>query len=153
MILNFFTVALRNFIRSKILSAIHVLGLAIGISASLVIFLVVHFENSFDKFEEDGDLIYRVVMDVQFNGIDGHGSAVPAPLAAAVEAEVTGIDAVVPVMTFQGDGHAKVSFSDRGKEHVFKSQTNIVFTKPSYFNMVGFEWLAGSPETSMAEPF
>jgi ABC-type antimicrobial peptide transport system permease subunit len=152
MILNFFTVALRNFFRSKILSFIHIVGLATGMSASLIIFLIVHYENTFDKFEPDPERIYRVVMDVRFNGVDGHGSAVPAPLANAVEAEVTGVDAVVPVMTFQGDANANVAFNN-GKDQVIKGQSDIVFTKPDYFEMIPFDWVIGSPESSLSAPF
>lgn len=46
---TYLTIAYRNFIRNKIFSLINVLGLSIGISASLVIFLIVHYDFSFDK--------------------------------------------------------------------------------------------------------
>ena len=61
MVKNYFLVAIRNFWRHKVFSAINILGLAIGISASLVIFLLVHHDLSFDKFEPQRDRIYRVV--------------------------------------------------------------------------------------------
>ncbi len=44
MLKNYFRVALRNLRRHKLFSIINMLGLAIGISASLVIFLVVQYE-------------------------------------------------------------------------------------------------------------
>ena len=52
MIKNYFKIAFRNFQRNKIFSIINVFGLSIGISAALVIFLIVHYEFSFDKFEK-----------------------------------------------------------------------------------------------------
>ena len=73
------------------------LGLSIGISAALVIFLIVYYEFSFDKFEKDSDRIYRVVLDAKFNGVDGHSAAVQAPLANAIQNEVTGVEHTVPV--------------------------------------------------------
>src|SRR5690242_10216708 len=100
MLRNYLTVAFRGFWRNKLFSLIHMLGLSIGISASLVIFLIVRYELSFDKFEPDGDRIYRVVMDFNFNGNSGHSAAVPAPLAGGMQAEVSGLQAVVPVMQF-----------------------------------------------------
>ena len=66
MLKNYFTVALRNFLRHKIFSFINIIGLAIGISASLVIFIIVQYDFSFDKFENGGDRIYRVVSDMKF---------------------------------------------------------------------------------------
>ncbi|HEV8081834.1 MAG TPA: ABC transporter permease, partial [Chitinophagaceae bacterium] len=111
MLKNYFITALRNFWRNKVFSSINVLGLSIGISASLVIFLIVYYEFSFDKFEKDRDRIYHVVMDLKFNGTDGHTPAVPAPLSAAIQNEMTGIDNTVPVMQFQGDASVKVAIA------------------------------------------
>ena len=46
MIKNYFTIAFRNFLRNKIFTLINISGLAIGISAALVIYLIVQFEFS-----------------------------------------------------------------------------------------------------------
>lgn len=151
---NHFTVAFRNFWRNKTFSFINVLGLSIGISASLVIFLIVYYEKSYDRFEKDGGRIYRVVMDTKFNGMEGNSAAVPAPLSSAIQNEVTGIDETVPVMTFQGDGTAKVIVENNaGKEVIFKKQEDIVFTNPQYFQLLPFKWVEGSQQTSLKEPF
>ncbi|MEJ1238992.1 ABC transporter permease [Chryseolinea sp. T2] len=151
MLKNFFTVAIRSFLRNKAISFIHVAGLSIGISASLLIFLIVHFENSFDKFQPDRDRIYRVVMDLNMNGVDGHSSAVPAPLANAM-AEVSGVDAVVPVMTFQGDAKVNVTLTE-SPQKIFKEQEGTIFTTAGYFSIMPFEWIAGAPERALNEPF
>ncbi len=152
---NYFTTAFRNFWRNKVFSLINVFGLSIGISAALVIFLIVYFELSYDKFEPDGARIYRVVMDMKFNGNDGHSAAVMAPLANAVQHEVTGVEQTVPVMTFQGDGTAEVSVAKDGTEKptVFKKQADIVFTNPEYFYLMPHQWITGSPSTSLKNPF
>src|SRR3954471_18787648 len=109
MLRNYFITALRSFWRNKAFTAINVLGLSIGISAALVIFLIVYYEFSYDRFEQDKERIYRVVLDAKFNGNEGHSAAVPAPLSNAIEHEVTGVELKVPVMQFQGDATAKVS--------------------------------------------
>ncbi len=108
---NYFITALRNFRRNKVFSIINVLGLSIGICASLVIFLIVHYEFSFDKFEPGRDRIYRVVLDASFGGVEGHSAGVQAPLANAIQHEVTGVQKTVPIMQFQGDGTAKVTIT------------------------------------------
>src|SRR5919112_1971318 len=122
MLKNYLTTAMRNFFRHKIFSLINVLGLAIGISSALVIFLIVYYEFSFDKFEKNGDRIYRVVLDAKFGGNEGHSAAVPAPLGAAIQNEVTGVENTVPVFQFQGDATAKVSLSNSNQTTVFKKQ-------------------------------
>src|SRR5450432_3422028 len=134
MIKNYFTTAFRNFWRNKTFSLINVFGLSIGISASLVIFLIVHYEFSFDTFEKNNDRIYRVVIDAKFNGQEGHSVGVQAPLSTAVAYEMTGVEASVPVMGFQGDGNVKVSVArDNASPVVYKKQSSIVFTNPQYF--------------------
>ncbi|MEO5592632.1 MAG: ABC transporter permease [Chitinophagaceae bacterium] len=151
---NYFTTAFRNFWRNKIFSLINVFGLAIGISSALVIFLIVHYEFSFDKFEKDSGRIYRVVMDAKNNGNDIHGAALPAPLSGAVANEMTGIEATVPVMSFQGDGTVKVSVTrDSANPVVYKNQPAVIFTSPQYFQLLPFTWLAGTRQSSLNEPF
>jgi putative ABC transport system permease protein len=154
MLKNYFKTAFKVFIRNKSFTAINILGLSIGISASLIIFLIVHFEFSYDKIETDANRIYRVVMDLSFNGNEGHSAAVFAPLSSAIENELTGIEAVVPVMQFQGDATAKVSIeSNLQNPVIFEKQPDIVFTSPSYFSLLPYEWIAGSPKSSLQNPF
>src|SRR6188768_3859176 len=98
MLKNYLITAMRNLWRNKGFAGINVLGLSIGISAALVIFLIVFYEFSYDNFEKDGNRIYRVVLDAKFGGTEGHSAAVPAPLSAAIEREVTGVEQTVPVM-------------------------------------------------------
>src|SRR5215203_108540 len=151
---NYFTTAIRNFFRQKIFSLINVSGLAIGISSALVIFLIVYYEFSFDKFEKDSDRIYRVVLDAKFDGNEGHSAAVPAPLGAAIQNEVTGVENTVPVFQFQGDATATVSIarSDHKQPVIFKRQSDIVFTNPQYFSLLPHQWIAGSPGASLKNP-
>jgi hypothetical protein len=51
MLKNYFTIAFRNIWKHKIFSLINISGLAIGISAALVIYLVVAYDLGFDTFE------------------------------------------------------------------------------------------------------
>jgi putative ABC transport system permease protein len=72
MIKNYFKIALRGFRRHKLFTFINIVGLSIGISAALVIYLIVHFDFTFDKFHKDSDRIYRVTTDYSFAGEVGH---------------------------------------------------------------------------------
>ena len=155
MIKNYFKTTLRNFWRNKAFSSINIFGLSVGISAALVIFLIVHYEFSYDQFENDGNRIYRVVMDMKFNGTEAHSAAVPAPLSAAVQNEVTGVENVVPMMQFQGDATAKVSVARPGASQpvIFDKQPDILFTNPEYFSLLPYQWANGSATNSLSNPF
>jgi len=95
MLKTYFTIAYRNFIRNKIFSLINVLGLSIGISSALVIFLIVQYDYTFDRFEKDSDRIYRVVTTMTFSGTPMHFSGVASPLAEAVRTEGSGVEETV----------------------------------------------------------
>src|SRR5947207_4911394 len=89
---NYFLVAVRNFWRNKIFSVINIAGLAIGISAALVIYLIVHYEFSYEKFQKDRNRIYRVVTNMHFPDQNFKNAGVPGPLPAAVRSEIPGVE-------------------------------------------------------------
>ena len=154
MLKNYFLTAFRNCWRNRTFSLINILGLAIGISAALIIFLIVSYEFSFDRFEKDSDRIYRVVLDAKFNGSEGHSAGVQAPLSSAVAHEMTGIEASVPVMSFQGDGNVKVTIErENANAVVYKKQNAVIFTNTDYFHLLPYKWLAGNPEAALQSPF
>jgi putative ABC transport system permease protein len=63
MIQNYFKIAIRNLWKNKKFSFINIFGLATGMACSLLIFLFVTHENSYDRFHKDAGNIYRVVKD------------------------------------------------------------------------------------------
>src|ERR1700744_6090373 len=87
MIRNYIKTAWRNLVRNKSYAAINIIGLAIGIAACLLIFLVVTFETSFDNFHKNKDQIYRVISTVPAENGGGFLSGVPVPVTAALPLE------------------------------------------------------------------
>jgi putative ABC transport system permease protein len=153
MLKTYFLVAYRNFTRNKVFSLINVLGLSIGISSALVIFLIVHYDFTFDRFEKDSDRIYRVVTTMTFSGTPMHFSGVASPLAETVKKEIPGVEETVGFHEF--NGNAKVTIKKKNGEKPFQinHQEDIIFADQSYFKLIPYQWLAGSPEISLTEPF
>jgi len=152
MLKNYWMTALRIFRRNKVFTAINVLGLSVGLSAALVIFLIVRYDFSFDKFHKDGDRIYRVVSDMKFANEPFYNSGVPYPLPEAAQKELSGIDA----STAFWNQNIKVTIPDAAtaRPQVFKNQEHVIFADPYYFKLFSFyHWVAGSPETALAAPF
>jgi len=63
---NYFTNAWRTFLKSKGYSFINITGLAIGMSACMLIGLYVHHELSYDRFNEKANRIFRVNIEIKF---------------------------------------------------------------------------------------
>ena len=153
MLKNYFTIALRTLWKNKLFTTINVLGLAIGISASLVIYLLVNYHFTFDKFEKDGDRMYRVVSNFNFSGEVYRNSGVTSPLGPAIKKELTGFDAVVPFRTWNGEPKISVPVANKKEPVIFKEQKGVTFADENYFNLIGYQWIAGSAKTSLQKPY
>src|ERR1700688_2114364 len=103
MIKNYFKIAFRGFWRHKLFTLINIIGLSIGISAALVIYLIVHYDFTFDKFHKDGDRIYRVVTNFSFQGAPSYNSGVCGPLAEAIKSQATGVEITASFYTLFPD--------------------------------------------------
>jgi predicted permease len=153
MLKNYLNIAVRTLLKNKVFTVINILGLSIGISASLVIYLLVNHHFSFDKFEKDSNRIYRVVSNFTFSGQAYYNSGVSDPIAAAVKKELTGLDAVVPLRTWSGEVKVSVPAPGNNEPVRFKKQKGFAFADSNYFNMVGYSWIYGSPATAFRKPY
>ena len=150
MIRNYLKIAFRNFWRHKVFTFINVTGLSVGIAACLVIYLLVQHDFTFDKFEKDGNRIYRVVTNFNFEGTPGSNPGVSGPLPAAVKNQVTGVEVSAQVFRLLLPDVFIRQGSNTPKK--FKQQTNIAFADSGYFQLLQYKWLAGSPKTALNEP-
>ncbi|MBS1947258.1 MAG: ABC transporter permease [Bacteroidetes bacterium] len=146
---NYFTIAIRNFWRNRVFAFINMAGLSIGISAALVIYLIVHYEFSFEKFQKDGGRIYRIVTNMHFPDNDFKNSGVPGPLPNAVRNEIPGIE---ESSAFWTADQTKVTIIENGETKVFKKQQRIIYADDHYFKLFPYKWLAGSPGNALNEP-
>ena len=153
MIKNYFKTALRMFWKNKVFTAINIIGLAIGISAALVIYLIVNYDFSFDKFEKNGDSIYRVVSNYTSDGESYKSSGVPYPMWNAVHNEVSGLEDVSAFRVWYDDVKVSLPAVNNNLPVVFKKQTHIVFADENYFKLLQYNWVAGSPKTSLRQPY
>jgi putative ABC transport system permease protein len=151
MIKNYFKIAFRNFRKHKLFTLINIIGLTIGISAALVIYLIVHFDFTFDKHHPDGDRIYRVTSHYGYNGESGYNDGVTAALPLAVKGEISGLDESAPLRTMYQPNILVPNGSKAPAK--FKNQEDVILADGRFFNIFTYHWLAGSAETSLKAPF
>jgi putative ABC transport system permease protein len=149
MIKNYFNIAFRGFWKHKLFTFINIIGLSIGISASLVIYLIVHYDLTFDKFHKDSDRIYRVVSNFTFQGNPSYTPGVCGPLAEAIKSQATGVELTAPLFTLTPDVFIA------GKKNIptrFKAQDKIALADQAYFKIFNYVWLAGSSTNALDAP-
>ncbi|WP_223034617.1 ABC transporter permease [Hanstruepera marina] len=147
MIRNYFKIAWRNIMKHKVFSAINIISLAIGFSASFVIGLMVYYDLTFDKFHEDGELIYRVVSSYSTNEGERGNRGVAVPLIAEAKNNMSGVAIASGIHSayFQ-------KVEEEVAKKTFRDIDHAVFTDPEYFQIFKYDWLAGSPNTALKEP-
>ncbi len=157
MLKNYFKIALRNVARNKVFAIINALGLAIGISACLLIYIVTAFELSYDTFHPDKDRIYRIVTNLQ-NGASKNNpmSTIPDPAAKIIRSSVSGLETVAMFHNY----FPKVAIPEGNKivKRFFPSNepgvpSHVILTEPQYFEIFKYDWLAGNPVIALSEPF
>lgn len=155
MIKNYLRIAIRNLARHKGYAVINISGLAIGIAACLLIFVVVKYELSYDGFQKNYDRIYRVVTTgFRNDGTQDHNPGVPGPAYEAIKADFPQLEKVVPVasnsqnqVTVLGENpNSDVAISKK----LIEDKT-IAFTTPEYFDIFNATWLVGNA-SSLREP-
>ncbi len=141
--------AFRALLRNKLIAGINTVGLSIGISACLIIFLIAHHELTYDKFQRDGDRIFRVYS--KYEGPSARvNRGVPTGIASVLQSDFTGIEALTQFHVYG----AKVAVPGglSGLKH-FDFYHNIIFAGPEYFDVFNYyQWLAGSKQHALKSP-
>ncbi|HEY4336205.1 MAG TPA: ABC transporter permease [Puia sp.] len=81
MLKNYLRVAVRNLVRDRMHSFIHITGLAIGMAIALLIGLWVRDERGFDRENPHYERVARVMQDQTTNGVHSANVSMPLPLA------------------------------------------------------------------------
>ena len=84
MIKNYFKTAWRNLVKNKVFSIINILGLTIGITVCMMIFLFIMNEFSVDNFNKNKDHIYRVMRRFSNEGKAASVAYLSGPYAPAL---------------------------------------------------------------------
>jgi len=146
MLKNYFKIALRNLLKRKGYTTINILGLAIGMAVCLLIILFIRNELSFDREQERGDRIYRMVVDRKYPGRSTSYSFIPQSYAAAVKLECPEVEEAVRVY-FQGGGSFQLTYEDRKFE-----EKRAFFVDSNFFRVFSTKFLSGNSATALSKP-
>src|ERR1700733_11951464 len=75
MLRNYFKIAWRNLRKNKSYTFINILGLSSGIACAILIFTLISYQLSFDRFHHRTDRIYRVVTEFHQEYTDAEAAA------------------------------------------------------------------------------
>src|SRR5215210_7654648 len=143
---NYIKIAFRNLWKNKAFSSINIFGLAIGIACSLLIFLFVKDELSYDRFHKDADNIYRVVKD--FVNDDGSlipDATTPAPLASAMQKEIPEVVSITRVRPNWGRSFL-IKYGDKKIP-----EEKLYGVDSSFFDVFTFPFVSGNAKNAFRD--
>lgn len=145
MIKNYLQIAFRNFFKSKVHTAINLLGLTAGMVSIFMITLYVQRELSYDKFHQEAENIYRV--DWYNNNPQ---TRTPHPMAQAMAQDFPEVVSAVSLSPLWAPGltRATHSFRNLAKDERFDEQS-ILAVDTSFFNVFSFPIVKGNPKTAL----
>lgn len=142
MIRNYIKIAWRNLYKNKAFSMIHILGLTIGITVCMMIFIYIMNEFSVDNFHANGKRIYRVMRN--FDSMKEGVPYVSGPYAPALLNDFPAdVKQAVRVQANQG------LFSFDNKSFIEKK---LYITDADFFKLFSFKLLKGDASTVLKDP-
>ena len=155
MLKNYFKIALRRLRSDRAHSLINVLGLALGITSCLVIYIFVRYELSFDSFHTNSDLTYRInEQSAKADGVQ-YWSTTAYPLAEAIRQDLQGVQ-----VTQTAGPVSRIISSEDSKGNVQRFEENrLMFADKNYLQTFDFGkavdggiWLAGDAKNAFQQP-
>ncbi|MEK6783255.1 MAG: ABC transporter permease [Bacteroidota bacterium] len=140
MLRNYLLIAFRNLQRQFVYSFINIIGLAIGLACSLVIFMYVYSEWSYDRHYKKASQIFRI--GISFFNM-GNFAIGPEALGNVLPKEFEGVDAFTRV---KNDRELLIKVNEK----TFTERA--YFTDSSYFKVFSYSFVAGNPKTALKGP-
>jgi hypothetical protein len=150
MVTHYLTVARRHLWQHRHVNIVSVLGLSVGLASGLIIFLVVDYMFSFDRYHPHLDRTYWIVTDVK-RASTMPTDAAPRPLAEVLRRDYSFVESAVRLETFFGRT-LSVSNGKGGWVKKFAEARTVCFTEPQYFDLFGVEWVSGNAKTALVDP-
>jgi putative ABC transport system permease protein len=145
MLINYLKIALRNLMKYKSNSIINILGLSLGISIFILIYLYVQNELSYDNFNNNRDRVYRIIHEEYTPDKDTEKwPFTPNPLAAAISKDFSEGELTCrfrkPSSTFS------VKYGDN-----FFNENKFGFSDENFFDMFQIPLISGDKRIALKE--
>jgi len=145
MLKNYFKIALRNLIRTKVYSFINIFGLSLGVACCLLLALYVHDEFGYDRHHQRRDDLYRI--GTEFAGVVGFdklGSVSP-PITMTLKEELPEVEAAARVV------------SPFSSQNLIQYEENKFYESDAYvadstiFDVLTYEFREGNPQKALTD--
>lgn len=142
---NYLLSLVRNAIRDKFFTLLNLLGLAVGITAAILIFIYIQDQVSYDKHNENFERIYRLEGDFFISEKQDLTAITQIPLGPTLKDDYPEIVEQVRILP-------RRDFYFKHKEDSFK-EDSIMLADSTLFKIFTVHFVSGDPNTALTEPF
>jgi len=143
---NYFKVSIRQLLRHKIFSLINIFSVGTGVACSILLFMLVWHEITYDRFHDDYERIYRVGLEGKFFWGNDPQYSLPASLGPALGQQLPEVVEYARIAAW-GRNHLVVS----GRNNFLT--TNAIYADDNFFRFFGFDLIGGDPSQVLNKPF
>lgn len=146
---NHIKFALRILKKDGIYSALNVLGLTLGITVGIILFLYLQSELNYDKYHTKADRIYRFTAHLKADGADFNTARTPREIGRVLYDELPEVQNFV---RFNNWGSTLVTTNNSDGEPIQFYEDQIFSTDSTFFDFFTHEVLYGNPEHCLDGP-
>lgn len=150
MFANFLRVAFRNLVKQRIYTLINILGLAVSITACLLIMLYVRHETSYDSFVPEGDRVYKLGLERKYPNHATFYAAVPDGYAGAMRRDFPEVEATLHLLGPNND--VPFTYEVPGQDARTFEEDNVYFADSTFLDFFPVQLMKGDPATALAVP-
>lgn len=144
MLKNYFKVAFRSLNKNRTYAFINILGLALGLSVTIMVFLFIKDETSYDKQWNGYDRTYRVGIKADMMGQKIDAPVSPSPMANALRTEFTDVETATRIQPVRQEILMRY---EQNKVYIKKA----VYADSTFFNVFDYEFIHGDANTALNE--
>jgi len=142
---NYLLSLVRNAVRDKFFTLLNLLGLAVGITATILIFIYIQDQLTYDKHHVNFERIYRLEGDFTINENRDLMALVQIPLAPTLKDEYPEIEEFTRILPQPN------LYFEKGEDS-FK-EDSLAFADSTVFKIFTIPFKAGDPQTALTDPF
>ncbi len=145
MIRNYFKTAWRSLLKDRQFTVLNVLGLSAGLACSLLIFLWVSDELSYDKFFTNDERLYRLLERRSYNGETFYADESSARLSEAVRQDLPEVEYAAAIAPAHWFPQNTLSVDDNN------IKASGQYVEKDYFSIFSFQLLEGNKNSVLAD--
>jgi len=141
---NYLKVAFRSLNKNRVYAFINILGLALGLTVTILVFMFVKDETSYEKHWSGYERVYRMGIKGDFMGQKMDAPVSPSPMANTLRTEFPNVETATRIQAVRQEILMR---HEQTKVYIQHG----VAADSSFFKVFNYEFIHGDPNTALKE--